>query len=440
MTGYALPIGTLSFSAQQNRQAFAALYGSGASGLQAMAGVRPGPGLDVTIPSGTITVTAGAAIVQSAASSIGGAYLAYLDASWTQAITAADGTFGRSDLVYLRVRDTDMDGSGFRDCSPVYVAGTPSASPVTPSIPGGTSGVVLAAITVPKSGTGSPTASYATRQYAITNGGIGVGSNTPGAYAGQYRDDGGSTGQLWRYNGTTWKSGFYLAQSGILDWGGSGGTSPINMLLAATSSDVINTRAGADTTGRFLQSADGTMAWGPGTASRDVTLNRTGTGVLSVGGSLVMTGVGQSLTAYKTADTSRTSTATATADPHLSIAIPSAGTWEISGVLSYLALGPGGGDMKFTFTFSGTVTAASSWWVSGGVLPTSISAVNAGVIPIGTTTPVGGDTTILVGAQPDGTLTCTTSGTLAVSWAQNTSTATATTLKAGSRIRATRIA
>jgi hypothetical protein len=74
------------------------------------------------------------------------------------------------------------------------------------------------------------------------------------------------------------------------------------------------------------------------------------------------------------------------------------------------------------------------------VLPTSVSAVNAGVIPIGTTTPVGGDTTILVGAQPDGTLTCTTAGTLALSWAQNTSTATATTLKAGSRIRATRIA
>lgn len=308
MTGYALPIGTLSFSAQQNRQAFAALYGSGASGLQAMAGVRPGPGLDVTVAGSTITATAGAAIVQSAASAIAGAYLAYLDASWTNALTAADGTFTRIDLVYLRVRDTDMDGSGFRDCTPVYLAGTPAASPVAPSIPGSTSAIVLATINVPKSGTGSPSVSYATRQYAITNGGIGVGSNTPGAYAGQYRDDGGSTGQVWRYNGTTWKSGFYLAQAGILDWGGSGGTSPISMLLAATSSDVINTRAGADTTGRYLQSADGTMAWGPGNASRDVTLNRSGVGRMTLTGALTATTMAPTVVEDTTGGRTTTST------------------------------------------------------------------------------------------------------------------------------------
>lgn len=187
MAGNALPIGgSLTFTARQDRQAHAALWAPGAAGLQVTTGVRPGPGLDVTVASTTITVTAGAAVVQSAASALAGGYYAWLDASATLTLTAADASNPRSDLVYLRVRDTDEDGSGVRDCAPVYVAGTPAASPVTPTIPAGTSGVVLASITVPKTGSGSPTVSYATRQYGAASGGIPPVPSGLLALAGQY--------------------------------------------------------------------------------------------------------------------------------------------------------------------------------------------------------------------------------------------------------------
>ena len=63
MTGYAIPIGGgLTFTARQDRQARAALWQPGAAGLQVAPGVRPGPGLDVSVASGTITVTPGAAL------------------------------------------------------------------------------------------------------------------------------------------------------------------------------------------------------------------------------------------------------------------------------------------------------------------------------------------------------------------------------------------
>lgn len=173
MAGYALPIGgALTFTARQDRQARAALLQPGAAGLQVAPGVRPGPGLDVSVVGTTITVTPGAGIVQSAASATAGAYWAWLDANATLTLTAADAANPRSDLVYLRVRDTDEDGSGARDCAPIYLAGTPAASPTTPSIPGGTSGIILGVISVPKSGSGSPTVSTTTRQLAVASGGI----------------------------------------------------------------------------------------------------------------------------------------------------------------------------------------------------------------------------------------------------------------------------
>lgn len=209
MTGYAIPIGgSLTFSARQDRQARAALWQPGAAGLQVAPGVRPGPGLDVSVASGTITVTPGAAVVQSVASAVSGAYLAWIDANFTASLTAADASNPRSDLVYLRVRDTDEDGLGFRDCTPVYLAGTAAASPVTPSIPGGTAGVILGVISVPKSGSGSPTVSTTTRQLAVASGGIlPVSSSTAlavaGSYVGQARFN-TVRGMVETWSGTAW--------------------------------------------------------------------------------------------------------------------------------------------------------------------------------------------------------------------------------------------
>ncbi|MFD4394641.1 hypothetical protein [Kitasatospora sp. NPDC058478] len=207
MTGYAIPIGGGSFTARQDRQSGAGLMTPGATGLQASPGARPGPGLDVTVSGSTITVTPGTAIVQSVFSTVAGAYRAWIDANWTAALTAADASNPRIDLVYLRVRDTDEDGSGFRDCTPVYVAGSPAASPLPPAIPGSTSGIVLATINVPKSGGGAPTVSYAGRQITAAAGGIPpVNSgllSVSGLYIGQARYN-IARGMPEYWNGTAW--------------------------------------------------------------------------------------------------------------------------------------------------------------------------------------------------------------------------------------------
>jgi hypothetical protein len=209
VAGYALPIGgALTFTARQDRQARAALLQPGASGLQVAPGVRPGPGLDVSVAGSTITVTPGAAIVQSAASATAGAYQAFLDANATLALTAADGSNPRADLVYLRVRDTDEDGSGFRDCAPVYLAGTPAASPLIPTIPVGTSGIILGVINVPKSGSGSPTVSTTTRQISVAAGGVQplfdpTALAVAGLFTGQVRYN-GVRGLIEYWNGAAW--------------------------------------------------------------------------------------------------------------------------------------------------------------------------------------------------------------------------------------------
>lgn len=240
MSGYALPIGGGStFSGRQDRQSRSNLWTPGATGLQVSPGVRPGPGLDVTVASGTITVTPGVAVVQSAASSLAGAYSAWTDANFTATLTAADATNPRSDLVYLRVRDTDEDASGFRDCTPVYVAGTAAASPVTPSIPGSTSGVVLGVITVPKSGGGSPTVSYATRPYSVAIGGI------QPLQSGQLAANGLYVGQA-RYNTVramieTWNGSAWVAQG---DW-----VTYTPTWTAATTNPTLG--SGATLTGRY---------------------------------------------------------------------------------------------------------------------------------------------------------------------------------------------
>lgn len=437
MTGYALPIGTLSFNAQQNRQAFAALYGSGVSGLQAMAGVRPGPGLDVTVASGTITVTAGAAIVQSAASALGGGYLAYLDASFTQSITAADGTFTRIDLVYLRVRDTDMDGSGFRDCTPVYLAGTPSASPVAPSIPGGTSAIILATINVPKSGTGSPSVSYATRQYAVASGGVGVGG-TPGAYAGQYRDG----GTLQRYNGSSWEDKWYLAQAGQINIGSSASSATIAAALASTATFLLSSRVAGDASNRFTSTSTGQLQWGDGTLTQDTTLARTAPGVLTATGTLTMTGVGQTRMAYKALGTSRVSTIVATDDPDLTMAVSGTGTYAVEFHL-YYASGATGKFLTQWDVPAGVTGLRSALGLDSSVSNSTPSGIMRSGMHAFTTGVAYGDrasaselyaleTGVVTGAGTD--------GVIALKWAQSVSNATSVGLGAGSWMRVTRIA
>lgn len=276
---------SLTYSGLVVRRQDAMLLSADGTAGGAVGGIRPGDiGLAVSVAGSTITVTAGVAALFRASF---GVYRVSNPSSWTGSLAAANATNPRIDLVYVRVWDNAVDSSGLFKADVVYLQGTAAPSPVAPS-PGATEIYIpLATINVPQSGGGSPSVSTTVRAIAVAPGGISPSGTAVGTYAGQYRD---GNGYLERYTGSVWESKVHLAQTGVLDFGSSGGSSPISMLLAASNSDVLNSRAGSDTTGRFLLSADGTHNWGPGNASRDTNLYRNGVGILKTDGAFTAGG------------------------------------------------------------------------------------------------------------------------------------------------------
>lgn len=149
--------GLPTYSASNERQADAALYGGGSGlALGARSGFRPGAGNVLTVSSTTWTLTPGAAIITPGAATAQGSYRWSSDANSTGAITAADATYARKDIVYIQVNDSSSgDGSGALTAPVLYLAGTPSATPVAPTLP--PRSFLVGTITVPQVGGGSPT-------------------------------------------------------------------------------------------------------------------------------------------------------------------------------------------------------------------------------------------------------------------------------------------
>lgn len=122
------------------------------------AGVVPFDALTVTEKSGTpnmsVDIAAGGAFVQGTESSPGGLYFVYNDATVNVAVSAADPTNPRKDLVIVRCRDSFHSGAS-DDAQFVVVAGTPAASPAEPDLDalGYENYLVLALIDVPASDT-----------------------------------------------------------------------------------------------------------------------------------------------------------------------------------------------------------------------------------------------------------------------------------------------
>lgn len=141
--------------------------------------------------------------------------------------------------------------------------------------------------------------------------------------------------------------------------------------------------------------------------------------------------------AVKTADTSRSSTTTLANDSELLLQIPEGGQYEIEG---YLRFNGGGGGFKRALAYSGTVH-------SEGINVGGVAHVNGtgSVVAAADGTAAVSNATITASGVGDyhlltGSAHFTTSGNLTVQWAQNSSNATATTLKAGSFIRARKLA
>lgn len=125
-----------------------------------------------------------------------------------------------------------------------------------------------------------------------------------------------------------------------------------------------------------------------------------------------------------------------------------AGTWLIEGV--FFATGNASGDIKIQWAFSGTTTAAyrGGNGPSAGATSVLTGATagdrNAGASDTGTTITAGAiyatdgtNTTMII---EKGVLVVTVSGTFKIQWAQGTSNGSATTLKAGSYVKATQVA
>lgn len=173
--------------------------------FSARGGLHPGGGPRVTNTGMTLNILDFKGVVYvPSPPSVGPYRVAML--SHTKTIPTADSVNARKDIVYLRVFDDLVDGDGLYQADTVYLAGTPSGSPVEPTVPALKQVVKLATITVPANST-TPTVDY-NALYTVSNGGIlpvrNVGERpTAGLYAGLliYQID---TGILYAHNGSTW--------------------------------------------------------------------------------------------------------------------------------------------------------------------------------------------------------------------------------------------
>ncbi|MEW1803195.1 hypothetical protein ACIGO7_35265 [Streptomyces virginiae] len=193
------------------RKMDSALVMADGTALGSRPGIRPGdPGLAVSLSGTTVNVTAGTATLYRSTQAV---YRTQMAATSPGTLAAANASFSRIDLVYLRVWDTAVDSSGFRKADTVYLAGTASASPVAPT-PGGTEIYIpLATITVPSTGgggTGAATVSSAVRQITVAPGGIlpvslAADIAASGLYAGQVRYN-TVNGGLEVWTGSAWEA------------------------------------------------------------------------------------------------------------------------------------------------------------------------------------------------------------------------------------------
>lgn len=193
-------VDTLSYPGFDLRRVDALMSMSNGANVGALSGIRPGGGgYTTTLAGSTISVSAGVAFVYFSGQ---GMYRAAMNSTWTGTLNAADATYTRIDLVYLRVWDNSVDGSGLNKTDVVYLPGTPSASPSAPTPSGTQIYMPLATITVPAVGGGSASVSTAVRPVTVAPGGILPTSTAPSTpYTGQYYDDGTN---LLRYNGSSW--------------------------------------------------------------------------------------------------------------------------------------------------------------------------------------------------------------------------------------------
>lgn len=138
--------------------------------LGARSGVRPGTSpTTVSATSTTWTCQPFAGLLDGQVAGEAGPYPFSFDAVATGAVTAANASNPRIDIIYVDVDDPSEDASSVPAATRKYLAGTAAATPVAPSAPAGC--MTVAQINVPKSGGGSPTVTWVA-PYCAAAGGV----------------------------------------------------------------------------------------------------------------------------------------------------------------------------------------------------------------------------------------------------------------------------
>lgn len=140
--------------------------------LGARSGVRPGTATTtVTATATTWSVGAHAGILDVQTAAEAGPYAFAVDAAVTGAMTAANATNPRTDIIYDQLNDNaeDSTGSVAASVTPKYLAGAAQADAPVPATPARS--IVLARINVPRSGAGNPSVTWVA-PYAASAGGM----------------------------------------------------------------------------------------------------------------------------------------------------------------------------------------------------------------------------------------------------------------------------
>lgn len=224
--------------------------------------------------------------------------------------------------------------------------------------------------------------------------------------------------------------------------GASGSTAAYAALLSSATGDyVLSSRVGADSVSRIAVRADGRIEWSTGALAADTILARTGTAALTLTGSLTITGIGQRLRATKTANETVTSSTTLQNDDALTVTLDANSVYRVYMVL--LMAGITAGEIKTSWTVPAGATGFKNCMGPGSDstsrdgaaatmrygVHTFTTAVNYGV----------NDAANFVHAVEQGVVTTTTGGTFVLQWAQQASSATASTIAAGSFLIAEKI-
>lgn len=140
---------------------------------------------------------------------------------------------------------------------------------------------------------------------------------------------------------------------------------------------------------------------------------------------------------YKTGDTSRVSTTTITADPDLAVSVIAGAVYLVSAFIPHTY--NAAGDFKFGWSYPAGASMpnwAADWRTTDGTEVSGVFTDITSTVPITSASgtlnqPVWIHGLLTVGA---------TAGTFAFAWAQNTSNAAATIVRAGAVLRLERIA